>query len=201
MATKENDTRKKLIVEGLKSMIVNGYDGIGLNAILDASGVPKGSFYYFFKSKEDFAAAVLDAYEKHYIELRDLILNDITQSPLQRLRNYFDEVERIHLAETPLGGCLYGVLAQTAAIRTPEFRAKLARVFSRWETQLQDLLKAAQYAGEIDAGINTKDAAAFLIDAYEGTLVRMKVDGDRTAFSRFRHFALGSLSSRAGTAA
>jgi TetR/AcrR family transcriptional repressor of nem operon len=138
-------------------------------------------------------AAVLEAYERHYIELRNLILNDQSQSPLQRLRNYFDEVERIHLAETPLGGCLYGVLSQTAAIRTPEFRAKLARVFSTWEAQLQGLLKEAQYAGEVDADIDTGDAAAFLIDAYEGTLVRMKVDGDKTAFRRFERFALDAL--------
>lgn len=201
MMIKENDTRKKLVVEGLKSMIVNGYDGIGLNAILDASGVPKGSFYHFFKSKEDFAAAVLDAYERHYIELRNILLNDESQSPLHRLRNYFDEVERIHLAETPLGGCLYGVLAQTAAVRSPEFRAKLERVFSSWEAQLQGLLKEAQYAGEIDPGVDTREAAAFLIDAYEGTLVRMKVNDDKKAFTRFKHFAFGALSSRVGAAA
>jgi TetR/AcrR family transcriptional regulator, transcriptional repressor for nem operon len=194
MANKNNDTRRKLIREGLKSMIVNGYDGIGLNSILDAAGVPKGSFYYFFKSKEDFAEAVLDAYERHYVELRNAILDDLSLSPLQRLMNYFDEVERIHLAETPLGGCLYGVLGQTAAIHTPEFRAKLAGVFASWETQLEGLLKEAQSAGEVNPTINPKDAAAFLIDAYEGMLIRMKVGGDKNAFGRFKRFALGSLS-------
>lgn len=192
--TEENiDTRRKLIVEGMKSMIVNGYDGIGLNGILSAAGVPKGSFYYFFRSKEDFAAAVLDAYERHYVELRELLLNDASQSPMQRLRNYFDEVERIHLAETPLGGCLYGVLGQTAAIRSDAFRNKLAKVFSTWETQLRGLIKEAQYAGEVDPAIDAQEAAAFLIDAYEGMLIRMKVDGDQNAFPRFKRFALGSL--------
>ncbi|MDE1007725.1 MAG: TetR family transcriptional regulator C-terminal domain-containing protein [Paraburkholderia fungorum] len=194
MSKANHDTRAKLVAEGLKSMIVNGYDGIGLNAILDAAAVPKGSFYYFFKSKEEFAAAVLEAYERHYVELRDVILNDVSVSPLQRLRNYFDEVERIHLAETPLGGCLYGVLGQTARARTPQFRAKLAAVFSSWEKQLQALLKQAQLAGEIDPSINPKDAAAFLIDAYEGMLIRTKVDGNKKAFNRFKTFAIDSLS-------
>ncbi|MFL9886459.1 TetR family transcriptional regulator C-terminal domain-containing protein [Paraburkholderia agricolaris] len=194
MSKANHDTRAKLVAEGLKSMIVNGYDGIGLNAILDAAAVPKGSFYYFFKSKEEFAAAVLEAYERHYVELRDVILNDVSVSPLQRLRNYFDEVERIHLAETPLGGCLYGVLGQTARARTPQFRAKLAAVFSSWEKQLQGLLKQAQLAGEIDPSINPKDAAAFLIDAYEGMLIRTKVDGNKKAFNRFKTFAIDSLS-------
>lgn len=190
------DSRKKLIIEGLKSMVVNGYDGIGINSILDGAGVPKGSFYYFFKSKEDFAAAVLEAYELHYVELREIILNDDSQSPMQRLTNYFDEVERIHLAETPLGGCLYGVLSQTAAMRSPVFRQKLASVFSRWETQLRGLIKEAQYAGEVDPAIDPQEAAAFLIDAYEGMLIRMKVDGDQNAFPRFRRFAIDSLEVR-----
>src|SRR5271163_278431 len=105
----EIDTRTSLINEGLKVLITNGYDGVGLGAILEAAGVPKGSFYYFFKSKEDFAGAVIDAYERHYAGLRETILGDKSQSALQRLRDYFDELEHIHLGETPLGGCLYGV--------------------------------------------------------------------------------------------
>ncbi len=198
MSKANHDTRTKLVSEGLKSMIVNGYDGIGLNAILDAAGVPKGSFYYFFKSKEAFARAVLEAYEAHYVAVRDAIFNDASvASPLQRLTNYFDEVERLHLAERPLGGCLFGVLGQTARVRTPEFRARLASVFTRWETQLETLLAQAQHQGEIDPDIDARDAAAFLIDAYEGMLIRMKVDGDERAFKRFRSFALGGLSSNA----
>jgi TetR/AcrR family transcriptional repressor of nem operon len=72
---------------------------------------------------------------------------------------------------------------------------KLAGVFSKWEAQLQGLLEEAQALGEVDPRMNTKDAAAFLIDAYEGILIRMKVDGDRDAFRRFQRFALGSLTS------
>ena len=141
------DTRTTLIGEGLRALLANGYDGIGLTAILGAAGVPKGSFYHFFRSKEDFAGAVLDAYEQHYIELRRSILGDVTQSPLARLRGYFDALERIHLSEEPLGGCLYGVLAQTAAARTPEFRARLAAVFATWDAQFERVLIEAQAAG------------------------------------------------------
>lgn len=196
MSKVNHDTRTRLVAEGLKSMIVNGYDGIGLNAILEAAEVPKGSFYYFFKSKEAFAAAVLEAYEAHYIAVRSAIFEDATiSSPLQRLMTYFDDVERIHLAETPLGGCLFGVLGQTARVRTPAFRERLAAVFTQWETQLATLLQAAQRAGEVDPELDAQDAAAFLIDAYEGMLIRMKVDGDTRAFSRFRQFALGTLRS------
>ena len=117
---KANDTRTSLIDQGLKALVTNGYDGVGLGEILTAAAVPKGSFYYFFKSKEDFALAVLDAYERHYVELRESIFGDSSQSPLQRLRAYFDELERIHLSEMPLGGCLFGVLAQAVSVRSPD---------------------------------------------------------------------------------
>jgi TetR/AcrR family transcriptional repressor of nem operon len=190
MLEKNNPTRDRLIAEGLKSLILKGFDGIGLNEILHSAGVPKGSFYYFFKSKEEFAGAVLDAYERLYFDTRHEMLKDTSFTPLQRLRNYFDAVERLHLAEAPLGGCLYGVLSQTAAARGPEFRARLARVFSRWEAQLRALLEEAQAIGEVDPSLDVKNAAAFLIDCYEGTLVRMKINGDRNAFRRFRRFAL-----------
>jgi TetR/AcrR family transcriptional repressor of nem operon len=190
---KANDTRALLIDQGLKALLTNGYDGAGLGAILDAAAVPKGSFYYFFKSKEEFALAVLDAYERHYVALREAILGDRSQSPMRRLRDYFETLERIHLSETPLGGCLYGVLAQTVSARSPEFRAKLVAVFATWDMQLQQLVAEAQASGEIDQGLDPNEVAAFLIEAYEGALIRMKVDGGSAAFDRFRRFAIGSL--------
>jgi TetR/AcrR family transcriptional repressor of nem operon len=193
MIEKDSPTRDRLVAEGLKSMILNGFDGVGLNAILHAAAVPKGSFYYFFKSKEEFAGAVLDAYERHYVDWRNEFFQDASCSPLQRLRNYFDAVEHHHLAEAPLGGCLFGVLSQVAAARSPEFRARLARMFSRWEGQLRGLLEEAQAIGEVDPSVDAKDAAAFLIDCYEGMLVRMKVDGNRNSFRRFWRLALEPL--------
>jgi len=190
---KNSPTRDRLVAEGLKSLVLNGFDGVGLNAILHAAGVPKGSFYYFFKSKEDFARAVLDAYERSADEQQSAIFKDTSRSPMQRLRDYFDEIGRDHLAEAPLGGCLFGVLSQTAAARSSEFRARLARVFSTWETELAELLDEAKSAGEVAPGLDTKEAAAFLIDSFEGMLVRLKVDSNQNALRRFQRMALDPL--------
>lgn len=195
-----NSTRERLIEEGLKSLIVNGFDGIGLNAILAAAKVPKGSFYYFFPSKEAFATAVIDAYEMQYTAMRKGFFTDTAHSPLTRLLRYFDAVEAMHLAEAPLAGCLYGVLSQTAAARSPEFRARLATIFQSWQTQMAELLEEAKAQGELAPEINCTEVAAFLIDAYEGLLVRMKVGGDAKAFARFRRLVLDPLCGRQGMA-
>ena len=160
--------------------------------------MPRGSFYYFFKSKEDFAVAVLEAYHRHYQDLHAPILDNPAISPSQRLRNYFDDLERIHMAETPLGGCLYGVFAQTVSARSPAFQSKLAAIFTIWTGQLADLLKAAQAAGEIDAALDTEQAAQFLVEAYEGALIRMKVEGNDSGFARFRRFALDPILAKPG---
>ena len=187
-------TRAALIEEGLKVLLTNGYDGVGLAGILGAAGVLKGSFYHFFRSKEDFVGAVLDAYEQHSIALGRSILGAETRSPMERLRAYFDALECVHGAQRPLGGCLYGVLAQTAAGRTPALRARLAAVFAAWNAQFEGVLIEAQAAGEVDPTLDPKAAAAFLIEAYEGALIRMKVEDGSNAFEHFKTFALGSLS-------
>jgi TetR/AcrR family transcriptional repressor of nem operon len=72
----------------------------------------------------------------------------------------------------------------------------LAKVFATWEAQLACLLKEAQALGEVDQDLDPNEAAAFLIDAYEGALLRMKVDGSSAAFGRFRRFALDALSAK-----
>jgi TetR/AcrR family transcriptional repressor of nem operon len=193
MVEKDNPTRDRLIAEGLKSLVLHGFDGVGLNAILHAAGVPKGSFYYFFTSKEDFAHAVLDEYERRADEQQSAIFKDTSRSPMQRLWDSFDVLGRSHLAEAPIGGCLFGVLSQTAAARSPEFKARLAQVFATWEAELAELLDEAKSVGEVDTGLDTKEAAAFLIDSFEGMLVRLKVDGNRNALGRFQRLALEPL--------
>lgn len=196
MTENNNPTRDRLIAEGLKSLVLHGFEGVGLNAILHAAGVPKGSFYYFFKSKEDFARAVLDAYERRADEQQGAIFKDLLRSPMQRLRDYFDVIGRGHLAEAPLGGCLFGVLSQTAAARSPEFKARLAQVFSTWEAELAELLEEAKSAGEVDPDLDTSEAAAFLIDSFEGMLIRLKVDGNRNALRRFQRMAIEPLATK-----
>jgi TetR/AcrR family transcriptional regulator, transcriptional repressor for nem operon len=190
---KESNTRKLLIDEGVKALLANGYDGVGLGPLLVTSGVPKGSFYHFFRSKEDFACAVLDAYADRYEGLRERILFDRNMPPSQRLRSYFDELEREIAAEARLGGCLYGVLAQIMATRSGVLREKLAQAFHSWEESLRQVLQEMKDAGDLAAEIDAKEAAAFLIDAYEGALIRMKSDGNLTALGRFKKLALEPL--------
>ncbi len=190
---RESDTRGLLIQQGLKSFLAYGYDGVGIGPVLSAVNVPKGSFYHFFHSKEDFAIAVLDAYVARYASFRETLQTDKTRPPLSRLRSHFDALEKELIADFPAGGCLYGVLSQTIATLGPMLRKRLQESFLTWQESILQVLQQAQDSGDLDPAINAEDAAAFLIDAYEGALIRMKSDGVAATFNRFRTFALEPL--------
>src|SRR3954451_11878488 len=85
-------TRAVLLEAGKKVFLEKGYNHSGIEAILQAAGVPKGSFYYYFTSKEDFGLQVLN----HFASLIDAevgrYLDDATLSPLERLRRYHESV-------------------------------------------------------------------------------------------------------------
>jgi len=189
----EPSTRELLIQEGLKSFLAYGYDGVGIGPVLSAVKVPKGSFYHFFRSKEAFAIAVLEAYVARYASFRETLQTDKTRPPLSRLRSHFEALEKELIAEFPAGGCLYGVLSQTIATLGPMLRKRLQESFQTWQRSILHVLQQAQDSGDLDPTINAEDAAAFLIDAYEGALIRMKSDGVAATFGRFRTFALEPL--------
>ncbi|MFD2239345.1 TetR family transcriptional regulator C-terminal domain-containing protein [Aureimonas populi] len=189
---KRRNTREILIGEGLKAFLARGFEGIGIQPILAGAGVPKGSFYNFFPSKEAYALEVIEAYALRYEAFRmECFAGNAT--PLGRLRGYFEalEAEKKGAGETP--GCLYGVLAQTSAPHNEALRARLQAAFANWRAQMAELLDAARAAGELPPGTDTADLADALIDAYEGAMIRVRAEGDMRPLRRFRRLTLESL--------
>ena len=112
-------TREHLIDVGLGLMHQNGYNATGLNDILKAADVPKGSFYHHFGSKEDFAAAALERYGMREREHAAAILNDATVPPLKRLRRYFSDLVKIHGQKGAIPGCMMGRFSLEIAEESP----------------------------------------------------------------------------------
>lgn len=190
---RKTDTREILIEEGLKALLASGYDGVGIGPVLKAAGVPKGSFYHFFESKEAFAEAVLATYARRSEEERARLLGDDGTPPLERLRRYFAFRERQFAADEAMGGCLIGSLAQSIATRSDVLRRELKSAFDEWERDLRQVLREARDRGELSGAIDPDAAAAFLIDAYEGALIRMKAEGSIAPLRRFIAFTLDHL--------
>ncbi|WP_198034140.1 TetR/AcrR family transcriptional regulator [Acidihalobacter ferrooxydans] len=85
-----DDTRQRILDSGHRIMAAEGFSSVGLNKILQAAGVPKGSFYHYFKSKEQFGQSLLEDYFRHYLALMDQSFSDANVPALQRLMGYWE---------------------------------------------------------------------------------------------------------------
>ena len=189
---RESPTRKALIDVGLRELLAKGYEGVGIGPVLAAAGVPKGSFYHFFRSKEEFVCAAIDAYAAEYAAKRAATLEAPGQPPLARLGRYFEALVA-EAAADPRGGCFYGVLAQNTARRSEAIRLRIRDCFDAWQAALAQVLAAARDAGDLPPEFDAEGTAAFLIEAYEGALIRAKADGGPAALERFLAFAVAPV--------
>lgn len=169
------DIRQKLIQIGSGMIACQGFNNTGIHAVLCAAGVPKGSFYYYFSSKEDFGLAVIDDFAKAHSKRLEILLNDEAVSPLRRIRNYFDA----GIADMSLyryaRGCPIGNLGQEMAAQNEVFRLRLDAIFNGWQRQFAQCLEQARLGGEIAFDSDIERLAEFLLASWEGATLRAKV--------------------------
>ena len=173
---KRTNRRHQLIQVGKKIIVQQGFKAASLNDILTAAGVPKGSFYYYFSSKEDFGLAIVDDFAREYRDRLESILSNSSDSPLSQLRQYF-ELKISDMAECDCtDGCLIGNLAQELSAQNELFRDRLNQVFAEWEGYFAKCLHAAYEQGEISlSGDHHTDLAKFILLSWEGAILQAKV--------------------------
>src|SRR5499425_385402 len=125
-------TKATLVDAGLHLMLEKGYHHTGIQDVLQAAGVPKGSFYYYFPSKEAFALEVIAQFAAAYLARLEQYLGDTAASPLTRLRRHLDELLARFERRGCRGGCLIGNLSQELADQHPRLRAQLEAVLTSW---------------------------------------------------------------------
>jgi TetR/AcrR family transcriptional regulator, transcriptional repressor for nem operon len=122
-------SRERLLDEGLSLLLTHGYNSLGVQALLQAADVPKGSFYHHFRSKQDFALAVIDRYMDEVHAGLDVCLNASDCPPLQRIRRFF-ELSRDKYGRDGYLGCMLGGLGQELSGVNETFRSKIEGCFS-----------------------------------------------------------------------
>jgi len=178
-------TRERLLTLGSELINTQGYNNTGINAIVQAAGVPKGSFYHYFASKQDFGLAVIDRADAHYRAKLDAVLGNPKLRPLDRLRGYLENGMREMIDADFCSGCLIGNLGQELAGRDPAFRQRLEQVFSGWATRFAACLDEARARGDLTAAANSHDLAEFLLSGWEGALLRAKVTHNTAPLQAF----------------
>ncbi len=173
MATK--DTRSEIIRAGMGIIARHGYNSTGIEAILKQAGVPKGSFYHYFSSKQEFGLQVLDHFASGIERIFSTMLSDASLSPLARLRKCVESLV-VRFEDNNCGvGCLVANLGQELADQNEEFRQRLAWIFRSWMRLFEQCLREARSAGEIPAQSSPELLAEVFISGFEGALLVSKV--------------------------
>ncbi|WP_254059554.1 TetR/AcrR family transcriptional regulator [Granulicella sp. L46] len=188
-----SSTRDRLIEVGLELMRKHGYGATGLQEILHAAGVPKGSFYHHFGSKEEFTAAVIERYFTLEAKHVDTVLNNTRQAPLKRLRRYFEELIQMAGQSAPIAGCLLGSLSLEVADASPLLQSCLSFSFTHWQAAIASVLREAVEKGELPQSTKFESLAGFLLNSWEGALLRSQADENDAPLKDFLRFVFDDL--------
>lgn len=168
--------RQKVIEEAFKLIYEKGYNGVGINEIVTVAGVPKGSFYYYFETKEKLALETIDYYFKFFLSALKHILNRSSSPPMERIHRlnqffvdtYSDPWRMAH-------GCYGGNLAAEMGDSNEAMRELLDKYFGDYRSLIAQCLQEAQEMGDLPATLSPDEFACFMVNAYEGALINMKL--------------------------
>ena len=169
-----NATRQLLLQQGVSMLLREGYQHLGVAALLEATDTPKGSFYHHFESKEDFALQVIDLYMTEVHAGLEQCLGDESLSPLRRVRKFF-EVTAEKYREQGYLGCLLGGLGQELSGVSEAFRRKVEECISAIARRLATCLKEAVRRGDLRKGTDPQALAELLVNCWEGAALRTRL--------------------------
>ncbi len=164
-----------LLDKGLELLWCKGYNGTSVNDIVKVADVPKGSFYFYFDSKEDFTVKALDRYFALKRAATAEVLEDRSVSPSQRLYNYYEK--RVNIMKDQLNctwGCMGANIGNEMSEHSEKIRVTIVNHEEKIRRQLVDVVIAAQMDEEIDHTVDPDNIVAFIEDAYKGMLISMK---------------------------
>ncbi|HPG41190.1 MAG TPA: TetR family transcriptional regulator C-terminal domain-containing protein [bacterium] len=171
----KRNTKELILEKGAEIIQLKGFHHTGIQEILHAAEVPKGSFYFYFKSKEDFGLQLVDFYSRFFLNSADTFFKDNSCSYLQRLVKFFNNYQKHIEKSNYIVGCPIGNLAQELGDINILFRGKLNDVMSKMKDRIRAFLSHAQQHGELAQEININNIADFIFNSWEGALLRTKV--------------------------
>lgn len=187
------DTRELLLRAGLEVLTEKGFSATGIDEILGRVGVPKGSFYHYFDSKEAFGLALIERYGVFFARMLDRHLCNTARSPLSRLRAFVADATEGMARYGFRRGCLIGNLGQEMGALPESFRVRLTETLEDWQAHFSACLAEAQQAGELALRADTDQLAACFWIGWEGAVLRAKLERSATPLEVFAGFFFASL--------
>jgi TetR/AcrR family transcriptional repressor of nem operon len=181
------NTREEILRKGAALIHAQGFNATGLQQILHTAGIPKGSFYFYFKSKEDFGLEIIDYFNAMISGIFTRYLSDKKTPPLKRLEKLFDFYEAAFQKSGYALGCPIGNLSLELADTNERLRVHLGGVIETRIKQIELCLQEAKHDKSLPANLNTADTARFIFHGFEGSILHMKVVKSIEPFRSFRN--------------
>jgi TetR/AcrR family transcriptional regulator, transcriptional repressor for nem operon len=189
-----HETKRRLLEAGLELLLRQGFSGLGVQDILDRTGIPKGSFYHHFKSKEDMALQAVELYTSIGQELLARCLQPDGRPALERIRDFFQQLTEFYGTQGYLG-CLLGALGQELAGVNEVFRRKIEECMSSLVAGIADGLEQARLEGDLPIDTNPRHLADVLLNAWEGAALRSRLLRSPEPLRGVLDFCLGAMAS------
>jgi len=187
------NTREEIIRKGAELIHAQGFNATGIQQILQTAGIPKGSFYFYFKSKEDFGLEIINYFNASISSIFTRYLSEKKMPPLKRLEKLFEFFEAVFQKSGYTLGCPIGNLSLELADTNERLRLHLADVIEARIAQIKLCLQDAKNDKSLPANLNTDDTARFIFHGFEGAVLHMKVVKSVEPIRAFRIFLKGYL--------
>jgi TetR/AcrR family transcriptional repressor of nem operon len=189
----QSDTKNR-IIDTCKDIIAQkGYHRAGINEILASAGIPKGSFYFYFKNKEEFGLSVMEDFASDLLDKLDGFLSASERPPLHRLARFFGFYHAKLEDRGYLGGSAIGNLALEMSDESELIRKAIQIYYEELSGRVTICLNEARAAGQITDDIDTVQTADFIINSWEGAILRAKVSRESKHLRLFEQKVFGML--------
>ncbi|MBB1440877.1 TetR/AcrR family transcriptional regulator [Shewanella sp. SG41-4] len=177
-------SRQSICAVGEKLFALHGYSAVGIKLILDEVGIPKGSFYHYFASKEAFAAAVAEYYFQQRIQPIAIDPSVNFKTNLSTVLNgYHQLIDELFSGSEPRG-CLMGNLMVEVSTQSPLLHQTLGKLYDQWLSLLNELFQQGQQQGHIRTDIPASTLASVFWSNWQGTMLRCQIKVDKMAAKR-----------------
>lgn len=167
-------TRERLLEAGCEAFLKHGFHGTGLKAVLGSVGIPKGSFYNYFNSKDAFGAATVAFYAEG-VGRRMTRAFGAAPDPAQGLKSFFLEEMADYAKSDFVGGCLVANLGGEVETSQP-VREALATAQGQYIQGITEAVRSGQREGLFRDDQPAEELAQVLVDTWEGAVIRMKIE-------------------------
>jgi TetR/AcrR family transcriptional repressor of nem operon len=186
------NVKEQIVTTSLQLLHSKGFNATSVQDITDAAGVPKGSFYNHFSSKEALGLEVLQRYTDGVGQLA-AVLQDRALAPKQRLQQYFAGMIAGNAANEFHFGCMLGNFSTELSNQIPAMRSAMREAYSGSVGMLAEVIAEGQQDGSIRADAPAAELAGFVNDAWQGAVLRAKAEQSSEPLERFVRMVLGRI--------